>query len=221
VEAGVAVRFARSDAAQAAGAGFNGEIEMKRLNILASVTLAAAMALSASSAFAIDVNYPGIRTGLGQETPKTPPMLGGLRLDDPLIRQKYLNDPDALRFLRGTYSEACVRGLVHDAAEQVKLDPKSQYGQKARDSAGVLLDSNRIWKMSSFEMEAIFGRGYLNAANYCDCIMEDVSNDELVDPKKGMDIVEKIPKDHQESCNRIAADKTNEQIATHPGTPAK
>lgn len=194
---------------------------MKRVNFLASTTLAAALALSASSAFAIDLNYQGIRTGLGQATPKSPPMLGGLMLSDPLVRQKYLNEPDALRFLRGTYSEACVRGLVHDAAEQVKLDTKSQYGQQARDAAGKLLSTNRIWKMSSFEMEAIFGRGYLNAANYCDCIMQEVTNEDLVDPKKGMDAVEKIPKDHQESCNRIAADKTNEQIATHPGTPAK
>jgi len=194
---------------------------MKQLNLLASMMLAATLAISASSAFAIDLNYPGIRTGLGQETPKSPAMLGGLRLSNPLIQQKYLNDPDALRFLRGTYSEACVRGLVHDAAEQVKLDPKSQYGQKARDAAKTLLDSNRIWKMSSFEMEAIFGRGYLNAANYCDCIMQEVSNEDLVDPKKGMEVVEKIPKDHQESCNRIAADETNEQILAHPGTPAK
>lgn len=192
-----------------------------RTTLLASLTLAATLALPAVGAFAIDVNYAGIRSGLGQETPKSPPMLGRLMLSDPLVRQKYLENPDALRFLRGTYSEACVRGLVVDAADQVKLDPKSQYGQKARDAANTLLNSNRVWKMSSFEMEAIFGRGYLNAANYCDCIMKEVSNEDLVDPKKGMEVVEKIPKDHQESCNRIAADETNEQIKTHPGTPAK
>jgi hypothetical protein len=181
---------------------------IKRLSILAGL----ALAVSASSAFALDPAYTGSRTGLGQDSPKEAAQLSNLKLTDPLVQQKYLAEPDMMRFLRGTYSEACARGLVNQATKQVKLDPKGEYPQKSREAAGILLESNRIWKMSSYEMEALFGSGYLNAANYCDCIMKEVSDSDLVNPRKGLDAVEKISKPAQKACESLAKEQTDRQV---------
>lgn len=153
------------------------------------------------------------RTGLGQDAPNEPPMLRNLKLTDPLVQQKYMNEPDLLRFLRATYSEACTRGLLNDATKLVKLDPKKQFAQAARDAATQLADSRRIWKMGSFEMEALFGRSYLYSANYCDCIMKELSDVELVNPRKGLEVVEKLPKATQSMCERQAGEQTDKQMA--------
>lgn len=154
----------------------------------------------------------GSRVGLGQDSAKEPPKIRNLRLTDPLVQQKYLNEPDMIRFLRGTYAEACTRGLVVEAAKQVKFDVKRQYTPDQRDIAVKLIDSQRVWRMSSFELEALFGGGYLNAANYCDCIIKEVTDVDLVNPKKGMEVVEKIPQATQQSCERMAQEKTKLQL---------
>lgn len=177
-----------------------------------------ALVLACTSAFAQTAKEPsqfeiaGIRTGHGQDSPKDPPMLKNLRLTDPLIQQKYLNDPDMLRFLRGMYTEACARGLVVDAADQVKQDVKRQHSEEARKAAASLLEGKRLWRMGSFELEALVGGGYLNAANYCECIMKEVTDSDLVNPKKGLDAVEKIPKAVQTACERNANETTLNQL---------
>lgn len=177
-----------------------------------------AVAIACTGAFAqttkdlTSIDLAGIRTGHGQDSPKDPPMLKNFRLTDPLVQQKYLNDPDMLRFLRGTYTEACARGLVVEAAEQVKQDVKRQHTEDARKVAASLLESKRVWRMGSFELEALVGGGYLNAANYCDCIMKEVTDSDLVNPKKGLDAVEKIPTKVQTACERNAVEATMQQL---------
>lgn len=154
-----------------------------------------------------------LRTGLGQAAPGEPAKLSALRLNDPLVQQKYLNDADMLRFLRGTYSEACTRGLISQGATQVKMDPQREFPEEARAMAMRLLESKRIWKMTSFEMEGLFGDAYLNSANYCDCVMEEVADADLVNPKKGIEVVEAISPNAQKTCERLAVERTARQKA--------
>ncbi|GBG14390.1 phosphodiesterase [Novimethylophilus kurashikiensis] len=151
--------------------------------------------------------------GLGQDSAKEPPMLKNLKLTDPLVQQKYLNEPDMLRFLRATYSEACARGTLTKAVTMVKLDRQGKYTQVQKDAAKNLSDSQRIWKMSSYEMEALFGPGYLKSANYCDCMMKEVADTDLVNPKKGLEVIEKLPSSTQKTCERLAQEKTERQVA--------
>lgn len=184
---------------------------MKRL-----IVLAGAMIAMSVPAFAADTG-DGSRVGLGQDTAKEPAKIRNLRLTDPLVQQKYLNEPDMLRFLRATYSEACSRGLVSQAAKQIKFDLNRSYTPEQRDTAAKMLDSQRIWKMTSFEMESLYGNGYLNAANYCDCIMKEVPDVDLVNPKKGLEVVEKLSKSTQQSCERIAKEQTARQLARKEG----
>ena len=154
----------------------------------------------------------GHRIGLGQAAPNEPAKLGGLRLTDPLIQQKYMKEPDLLRFLRATYSEACTRGMLNKAAKEVKMDPQRKFSGPAKEAAATLLDGKRIFKMTSFEMESVFGRGYLQTANYCDCIMLEVTDADLVDPTKTMDVVEKLPDTSRKTCERLATELTDEQL---------
>lgn len=154
-----------------------------------------------------------VRVGLGQPDAKTPAQLGNLRLTDPLVQQKYLNEPDMLRFLRGTYAEACTRGLVDQTVKQIKADTKGQYTPEQRQTAAQLLDSNRVWKMTSLEMEALYGAGYLTAANYCDCVLREVADADLVNPRKGLEVIEKLSTGIQRSCEASAKDKTTNQLA--------
>jgi opacity protein-like surface antigen len=160
-----------------------------------------------------NVESAGTRVGLGQDSAREPAKIKNLRLSDPLVQQKYLNEPDMLRFLRGTYSEACARGLVKNAADSIWLDTKNQYTTDQKAVAKQLVESNRIWKMTSFEMEALYGAGYLNAANYCDCIMKEVSDQDLVNPRKGLDAVEQISKPAQTACQQNAKETTERQMA--------
>ena len=213
---------------------------MKRTTSFRSVALASAMAVSlALTSFAhadsaapaagasvphgavpLDPNYPGLKTGLGQASPREPAQLGNLKLTDPLVRQKYLNEPDLLKFLRATYSDVCSRGLINMATKQVKMDPKGQWGDKEHKAAAQLMQGNRIWKMTSYEMEAIYGQGYLRASNFCDCIMKDVSDSDLVDPTKGLNAVEKVTTTSQAACESYAKEETAAEIAAHPESPA-
>lgn len=178
-------------------------------------TLFFSLALLAGSAFAGEsaLAKMGSHIGLGQDSAKAAPMLRNLRLDDPLVQKKYLNDPDMLRFLRATYSEACTRGLINTAATTIKLDVARKYDPALKTTVANLLDSGRVWKMSSFEMEVIFGAGYLKSANYCDCLMKEVADVDLVNPRKGLEVVEKITPAAQASCDRMAQEKTARQIA--------
>jgi len=190
---------------------------MKR--ILLTVVLAAACAgafaqqATQASTAPQNVESAGTRVGLGQDSAREPAKIKNLRLSDPLVQQKYLNEPDMLRFLRGTYSEACARGLVKNAADSIWLDTKNQYTTDQKAVAKQLVESNRIWKMTSFEMEALYGAGYLNAANYCDCIMKEVSDQDLVNPRKGLDAVEQISKPAQTACQQNAKETTERQMA--------
>lgn len=174
------------------------------------ITLLAALACN--GVFAQSVDTAGSRVGLGQDSAREPAKIKNLRLSDPLVRQKYLNEPDMLRFLRGTYAEACTRGMVKNAADNVRLDRKNQYSEEQKKAAGMLVETNKVWKLSSFEMEALFGAGYLNAGNYCDCLMKEVSDQDLVDPAKGLNAVDKITKSAQTACEQNAQETTKLQL---------
>ncbi|WP_157657688.1 hypothetical protein [Burkholderia ubonensis] len=176
------------------------------------ILISTVLALTCAGAFAQSIDSAGSRVGLGQDSAREPAKLKNLRLSDPLVQQKYLNEPDMLRFLRGTYSEACTRGLVKNAADNIRLDAKGRYTDEQKKAAKLLVESNRVWKMTSFEMEALYGAGYLNAANYCDCIMKEVSDQDLVNPKKGLDAVEKISKPAQTACEQNAQETTKRQM---------
>ncbi len=154
----------------------------------------------------------GSRVGVGLTDAKDPSHLGKLRLTDPLVQQKYLNDPDMLRFLRATYSETCARGLLSKVTTEIKLDPQKKYDAKVREQVRQLVDSQRLWKMSTFELEFMFREGYLKAGNYCDCLMKELADTELVNPKKGMDALEKIPAAAQRACEQTAIEKTEQQM---------
>lgn len=177
------------------------------------ILLTALLAISCASSFAAGgIETAGSHVGLGQDSAREPAKVKNLRLSDPLVQQKYLNEPDMLRFLRGTYSEACARGLVKNAADSIRLDTKAHYSDDQKKAAKMLVESNRVWKLTSFEMEAMYGAGYLNAANYCDCIMKEVSDQDLVNPKKGLDAVEKISRPAQTACEQNAQESTKRQL---------
>jgi len=170
------------------------------------------LAVTCAGAFAQSIESAGSRVGLGQDNAREPAKLKNLRLNDPLVQQKYLNEPDMLRFLRGTYAEACTRGMVKSAADGIRLDKKGTYTEDQKKAATSLVESNRVWKLTSFEMEAMYGAGYLNAANYCDCIMKEVPDQDLVNPKKGLEVVEKISKPAQTACEQNAKETTQRQM---------
>jgi hypothetical protein len=171
------------------------------------------LALTCGGAFAQNLDSAGTRIGLGQDSAREPAKLKNLRLSDPLVQQKYLNEPDMLRFLRGTYAEACTRGMVKNAADTIRHDKSGQYTDEQKSAAKSLVESNRVWKMTSFEMEALYGPGYLNASNYCDCLMKEVPDQDLVNPKKGLEVIEKISKPALTACEQMAKETTNRQIA--------
>lgn len=180
--------------------------------------LGAAIFLSVMATFAnaaapgvLPATQPSIEAhiGLGQDAANQPVKIKNLGLGDPLIQQKYLNDPDMIRFLRQTYSDACARGLVNEATKSVKYDIDKKYTPDQRTVAGKLLDSQHIWGMTAMEMEALFGDSFMNAAFYCRCIMKEVPDTDLVNPRKGLDVVEKLSKNQQQACERIAKDQVD------------
>lgn len=160
---------------------------------------------------AVSVDVPA-RLGLGQATPDSPAMLSRLGLSDPLVQQKYINEPDMLRFLRGTYAEACTRGYMASTLSQIKSDDKNEMTPAARLASENLISSKRVWKLTSFEMERIFGKAYLTAANHCDCLMQEVSDADLVNPRKGIEVIKDLPKSAQTTCERIALEKADKQF---------
>lgn len=183
---------------------------MKKTISIISFAIAAAM--SAGIAHAQTAKSAGTIVGLGQDSAREPSKIRNLRLDDPLVQQKYLNEPDMLRFLRASYAEACTRGAVLNATKQVQLNLKKEYPAEAREVAGRMIEANRIWKMSSFELEALAGKGYLTAANYCDCLMKEVPDTDLVNPKKGLEVVEKIPQSVRNACEVNAEGLAQKQM---------
>lgn len=160
---------------------------------------------------AVSVDVPA-RIGLGQASAQAPAMLSRLGLSDPLVQQKYINEPDMLRFLRGTYSEACARGYMANTLSQMKNDDKNTLAPDARLASETLIASKRIWKLTSFELERIFGKAYLVAANHCDCLMQEVADADLVNPRKGIEVVKDLPKSAQTTCERIAIEKADKQF---------
>lgn len=149
---------------------------------------------------------------LGQTSREEPAKIKNLKLSDPLVQQKYLKEPNLLRFLRGTYAEACTRGMVIEGAKHLKLNVGGQYPKEVQKAASQVLEANRIWKLTSMELEALLGPGYIEAAYYCDCVMKEVSNYDLVDPAKGLEAVENLSKSSQDACLRIAEDKTRSYV---------
>lgn len=160
-------------------------------------------------------------TGVGQADPVSATELGRLKLDQPLVAEKYKQSPDLLRFLRATYSEACSRGVLAQALNKVRLSPAEKQKPEVQDLAARLLDGKRIWKMSTFELEVVFGENYLRTANYCDCLMLEVSDNELVNPKRGMDVIENLPENRLNLCNAQAKEKTAEQVKRFKGNLRK
>lgn len=161
----------------------------------------------------VSVKVPA-RLGLGQPAQDEPAKIGRLGLSDPLVQQKYLNEPDMMRFLRGTYSEACARGYVHDMLNRMKSDKDLEIADSGRQAAANLISSKRVWKLTSMEMEGIFGIEYLKVANHCDCLMQEVSDADLVNPKKGLEVIKALPESTQKTCERIALEKAQKQFAT-------
>ena len=147
------------------------------------------------------------RIGLGQESADSAPIVGRLQLRDPLIQQKYLNDPDMLRFLRATYSEACVRSSLVNLAKAAKLDIKKELPQSTRDAMGTFLTTNRLWKLSSLEMETIFPVTYPQTAFYCDCVLKEVSDLDLISPQKGIEVIKNLPESTTKMCKQSADEK--------------
>lgn len=181
--------------------------------LLAAVVLAALVAAALpSQAAEKEEPVSAARVGLGQSSATAPVQLGNLKLAEPLVRQKYLAEPDMMRFLRATYSEGCARGLLNQATKQVSMDLKREHSTEARNTAKQLLESQRIWKMNSFEMDALFGASYLFSANYCDCLMREMSDSDLVDPTKGLEVLEGLSEATQKSCERISQEKTEKQL---------
>lgn len=179
---------------------------------LSNLLLLAAFVAPIAIASDIPLSKAGSRVGLGQETAAEPPILKNLRLSDPLVQQKYLSDPDMLRFLRATYSEGCSRGLLNNAAKEIRTNAQGIYSEQSKVAAKRLIDTGRVWKMTSMEMEAMFGSKYLDAANYCDCLMKEVADTELINPKKGLEVVEKISPQTQRTCQSLAREKTEAQL---------
>ena len=176
--------------------------------------LLAVSLLMAGQAFAANPKEmtPVGRTGLGQDAPTEPAQLKNLRLDDPLVQKKYLQDADMLRFLRATYSEACVRGMLSKALITLVRSDKAAGTEGQHELAEKLTQSNRIWKVSSFEMEMLLGPAYLKTANYCDCVMKEMSETDLVNPRKGLEAVDAIPTSTLKSCEQMAEDKLQQQL---------
>lgn len=177
-----------------------------------AAVLALTLSLGAQAAPPPDMTPTG-RTGLGQDAPTDGAVLRNLRLDHPLVQKKYLQDADLLRFLRATYSEACVRGMLAKALSTILRNEKASGTAGENEVASKLTQGNRIWKISSFEMEMLLGPAYLKTANYCDCVMKEVAEVDLVSPAKGIEVVEKIPTATLKTCERIAEEKTEQQTS--------
>jgi len=156
--------------------------------------------------------------GVGQDAPENAAQLSNLSLDHPLVQQKYLNDPELLRFLRGTYAEACTRGLMNESAKYIKANTERTFSQEMVQAASQVLESNRMWKLTAMEMEFIFGTGYVHAAYYCDCVMKELTDVDLVNPVKGLEIVNALPASTQATCERVAGEKAERYAKKYPQT---
>jgi len=137
--------------------------------------------------------------------------LAHMKLSDPLVQKKYAEDADLMKHLRGVYSDACARGIMVMASKQVKANMKNEFTAEQIKSAGLVLESNRLWKMTGIEMEVLFGKLYLEAANYCDCMVQQVPNTELANPRSGLDALSRLPAETEKTCQRIADEKTAKQ----------
>ena len=186
---------------------------------LAAVLGAGAMAQSVPSVPSDSVEKAeGItpRVGVGQPDAATPPVIGRLQLHDPLVQQKYMNNPDMLRFLRATYSEACARGNLVGMAKTLKADTTGKVSNEMKGALSGYLSSQRIWKMSTLEMERLFTFSYIQTAFYCDCLMKEVSDLELVNPRKGLEVIQGIKPATDKMCQQMAAEKTEKYKAVVP-----
>lgn len=146
--------------------------------------------------------------GVGQANVVEPATIGRLGLGDPLIQDKYLNNPDLLRFLRGTYAEACTRGLMNESVKMMKANVDGKFSKELVKAAAQVLEANRIWKLTSLEMESLFGTGYVHSAFYCDCMLKELTDQDLVNPAKGLELIDGLPISTQATCERLAVEKS-------------
>lgn len=187
----------------------------------ALITLGAVLAMGSSvGAFASDVDDLKVpnRPSIGQADATEPIKISNLNLSNELVKAKFVADPDLIRFLRGTYAEACTRGLINESAKLIKDNQESKHSNEMVAAASKILEFNRIWKLTSVEMEALFGSSYIHGAYYCDCLMKELSGDDLVDPSKSLEIVDELPASTQATCERLAQEKT-ERYENRYGKP--
>lgn len=146
--------------------------------------------------------------GVGQSDARSPNTLRNLQLDNEVVRQAYVNNPDLLRFLRATYAEACTRGMLVEASRMIQVNKDGQFHRELVLAATQALEANRIWKLTSVEMEMLFGKVYMHIAYYCDCLMREMTDEELVEPELGLKVIEQAPMSTQASCERLAQERT-------------
>lgn len=184
---------------------------MKKLRSVAIVIGAGAVIISvigSSFAFASPVeDQVPFRVGVGQDDANSPALIKNLQLSNELVKSKYSSDTDLLRFLRGTYAEACVRGIINESVKLIRSNQDRQYSKEEVDSASQIYEMGRIWKLTSLEMEALFGNGYVHGAYYCDCLIKELTSDELVDPVKGLEVIDELSASTQATCERLADEK--------------
>lgn len=178
---------------------------------LIATALVAVYCAAGMAADPLPVDRTSGRIGLGQDTAKEPPQLRNLHLDDSLVQKKFVQDPDLMRFLRGTYSEACSRGILAKGIAQTRFE-NAATSPEAKSALAMLQDGKRIWKMTSFEMETLFGEHYVMVSNFCDCLMKEVSDADLANPKRGLDVIEKLPQSRQTTCQNLAKEQTADAL---------
>ena len=70
--------------------------------------------------------------------------------------------------------------------------------------------------MSSFELEALFNNSYIQTAFYCDCIMKEVTDLDLVNPKKSMKAIKALQQGTSTICQANAEEKAKKYKETLP-----
>lgn len=173
---------------------------------ISKVLLASLIGVTSAAAVAEPGPLP-FRPGVAQADAEGPATVAAHRTDDPLVREKYRKSPDLMRFLRGTYGESCVRGLVNESAKTIKANLDGQFSEDMRRAAAQVLEAGRIWRLNSLEMEALFKGGYVHATYYCECLIKEVTDEDLLDPAKGVEVLDAIPKSTQATCEMLAGEQ--------------
>jgi len=130
------------------------------------------------------------------------------RLDHPLVQQKYLNDPELLRFLSGTYAEFCTRAFLIGATKHTKANVDHRFRADTVKAASQILELSTIWEMAFKELESVFGNLYVHSTYFCDCMIKELTDvDLVVNPAKGVEIVNALPVSTAAACEMLAEEK--------------